>query len=192
MTEQANSPVAKPAGHRLETGAPGALLQAARVATRVATPVDVCGRSNTIQLDEPWHSNTQQHRMDVCGRTGTKVARTSKPLPGILEVGTQIRRPFAATKDVRASGLPGGRAATARHAGLIERLAERHEAVRAWCAANAIDLLASAGKSTAIPIQRRAGSPSTCSGRSCSSARSRTDRPLGLRMGALMTSLKRP
>jgi hypothetical protein len=49
-----------------------------------ATPVDVCGRSNTIQHDDPSQLNTQQHAMDVSGRIGTKVARTSKPLVGIL------------------------------------------------------------------------------------------------------------
>jgi hypothetical protein len=54
------------------------------VATRVATPVDACGRSNTIQHDDPCRSNTQQHAMDVSGRTETKLARTSKPLVGIL------------------------------------------------------------------------------------------------------------
>ena len=35
------------------------------VATRVATPVDVGGRSNTIQHDDPGYSNTLQHAMDV-------------------------------------------------------------------------------------------------------------------------------
>jgi hypothetical protein len=53
-------------------------------ATRVATPVDVYGRNNTIQHDDPCHSNTQQHGMDLSGRSETKVARTSKPLVGIL------------------------------------------------------------------------------------------------------------
>ena len=59
-------------------------FDSARVATRVATPVDVCGRSNTIQHDDPGRSNTQQHGMDAYGRIKTKVARTSKPLVGIL------------------------------------------------------------------------------------------------------------
>jgi hypothetical protein len=47
-------------------------------------------------------SNTQQHAMDVYGRSKTKVDRTSKPLPGILgdvggrsaSLGDVDRRPF--------------------------------------------------------------------------------------------------
>ena len=67
------------------------LHQIIYVATRVATPVDVYGLSNTNQHDERCRSNTQQHGMDVCGRTETKVARTSKPLAGILgDVGGRI------------------------------------------------------------------------------------------------------
>jgi hypothetical protein len=50
----------------------------------VPTPVDVCGRSNTIQHDDPHRPNTTQHAMDVDGRSKTKVGRTSKPLVGIL------------------------------------------------------------------------------------------------------------
>jgi hypothetical protein len=53
-------------------------------ATVTATPVDVCGRSNTIQHDDLSATNTQQHGMDVSGRFVAKVARTSKPLVGIL------------------------------------------------------------------------------------------------------------
>ena len=53
-------------------------------ATVTATPVDVRGRSNTIQHDDPWHSSTQQHAMDLSGRIETKLARTSKPLVDIL------------------------------------------------------------------------------------------------------------
>jgi len=65
--------------------------KAAHVATGVATPVDVCGRSNTIQHDDLRRSNTPQHGMDVYGRTETQLCRTSKPLPGILgDVGGRI------------------------------------------------------------------------------------------------------
>ena len=46
--------------------------------------MDVCGRSNTIQHDDPARSNTQRHGMDAGGRINTKVGRTSKPVPGIL------------------------------------------------------------------------------------------------------------
>ena len=44
------------------------LTQLSYVAT-YATPVDVCGRSNTIQHGDLSHSNTQQHAMDVSERT---------------------------------------------------------------------------------------------------------------------------
>ena len=66
-------------------------MEAIRVATRVATPVDVCGRSNTIQHDDLAGSNTQLYGMDARGRIETKVARTSKPQLGILgDVGGRI------------------------------------------------------------------------------------------------------
>lgn len=53
-----------------------------------------------------------------------------------VEVGVQVTRPFEASGDVRSSSLPSGFAATARHAGPIERMGDTHGAVRAWCAAN--------------------------------------------------------
>jgi hypothetical protein len=44
--------------------------------------VDIRGRSNTIQHDDPCRSNTQQHAMELYGRINTKLARTSRPLAG--------------------------------------------------------------------------------------------------------------
>jgi effector-binding domain-containing protein len=53
-----------------------------------------------------------------------------------VEVGVQVNRSFQGTEDVRASSLPGGMAATARHTGPIARIGDTHQAVCAWCAAN--------------------------------------------------------
>lgn len=52
-----------------------------------------------------------------------------------VEVGVQVSQPFHAAGEVRSSALPAGLAATARHAGPIERIGDTHDAVRAWCAA---------------------------------------------------------
>lgn len=53
-----------------------------------------------------------------------------------VEVGVQVNRPFEASGDVRASSLPGGMAATARHVGPIGKIGDTHDAARTWCAAN--------------------------------------------------------
>lgn len=53
-----------------------------------------------------------------------------------VEIGVQVTRLFEAGGEVQSSSLPGGLAATARHAGPIERIGDTHAAVRGWCAAN--------------------------------------------------------
>jgi effector-binding domain-containing protein len=53
-----------------------------------------------------------------------------------VEVGVQVTRAFEAEGDVRASSLPGGRAATARHTGPMGMIGDTHNAIRSWCAAH--------------------------------------------------------
>ena len=53
-----------------------------------------------------------------------------------VEVGVQVNRAFEASGDVRASSLPGGTAATARHTGPMDNIGDTHKAVRTWCAAH--------------------------------------------------------
>ena len=51
-----------------------------------------------------------------------------------VEVGVQVNRGFEPRGEVRPSSLPGGTAATATHAGPMDKIGDTHQAVRAWCA----------------------------------------------------------
>jgi effector-binding domain-containing protein len=57
-----------------------------------------------------------------------------------VEVGVQVNGPFESRDDVISSSLPAGLVATARHIGPIERIADTHAAICAWCTSNGYSL----------------------------------------------------
>jgi effector-binding domain-containing protein len=53
-----------------------------------------------------------------------------------LEVGVELQTPFGECGEVVGSATPAGSVATAEHFGPYNRLAEAHQAIRAWCASH--------------------------------------------------------
>ena len=54
----------------------------------------------------------------------------------VVDFGVEVTRPFAQSGEVVSTGTPSGRVASALHTGPYERLAETHQAIHAWAAAN--------------------------------------------------------
>jgi effector-binding domain-containing protein len=65
----------------------------------------------------------------------------------VVDFGVEVTRPFAQSGDVVSTETPAGRVASALHIGPYERLAEAHQAIHAWAAANDATI---AGKSWEI------------------------------------------
>jgi effector-binding domain-containing protein len=97
-------------------------------------------------------------------KQGHNVMLCNDDVPNV-EVGVQVSGSFDPIDHVVASALPGGLVATATHAGPIAKIGDTHHAVCEWSKANGYQLLAPAGRSTAIPTRPPAISASTCSGR---------------------------
>ena len=57
-----------------------------------------------------------------------------------LEVGVELESPFDGYEDVVGSSLPAGSVATTMHLGPYSQLANAHQAVQQWCAAQKIEL----------------------------------------------------
>jgi effector-binding domain-containing protein len=54
----------------------------------------------------------------------------------VVDFGVEVTRAFAQSGDVVSTETPAGRVASALHLGPYERLAETHQAIRTWAAAN--------------------------------------------------------
>ena len=68
-------------------------------------------------------------------KDGHNVMLYKDDLPTV-EVGVQVNVSFESSGSVVPSALPGGRVATAKHIGPIDKLGDTHDAVCEWCTAN--------------------------------------------------------
>lgn len=55
-----------------------------------------------------------------------------------IDFGVEVVRRFESTGEVCCASTPGGRIATAMHVGPYQKLADTHDAVRTWAAANGL------------------------------------------------------
>jgi hypothetical protein len=60
----------------------------------------------------------------------------SRDAPMQIDFGVEVTRPFDPAGEVRATFTPAGEVALAVHVGNYGRLAETHQAIHDWCAAN--------------------------------------------------------
>jgi effector-binding domain-containing protein len=122
-----------------------AVERAVTIETTVATPTAVIAETTTWQefpqlwrqlLDEVW-AFVRSAELDA----GRNVMLYKDGRPSV-EVGVEVRGPFAPGGRVVPSELPAGTAAKTIQRGppSPEGIADAHEAVTAWCAANGIEL----------------------------------------------------
>jgi effector-binding domain-containing protein len=86
-------------------------------------------------LDQVW-AFLRQNDIRIAGHN---IMLYKDDVPNV-EVGVQVRRPFAPTGRVVPSRLPGGQVARTVHRGPYDQLAEPHRAVREWCLARGLAL----------------------------------------------------
>lgn len=59
---------------------------------------------------------------------------------GTVEVGVEVKEPFAGTERIHCSRIPGGRTVTAAHFGPYPSLGATHLAIQQWCGRNNLQL----------------------------------------------------
>jgi effector-binding domain-containing protein len=106
-------------------------------AVRVRVTIAEVGRAWRPALDQVW----TVLRADGTLKPGHNLFLYHHParrdLPMDIDFGVVVARRFDQAGDVRCVETPFGEVATTRHIGPYERLRGAHDAIHAWCAANA-------------------------------------------------------
>jgi effector-binding domain-containing protein len=121
----------------------GVMAYAVRTETVAAAPIAVVRRRvDAGQLSKvvPEGCGTVWKALKAMGVTGAgrHVAVYRCESGGMIdvEVGAEVREPFAGDEEVLCSATPAGEAATVTHFGPYGQLGAAHRAVRDWCGAN--------------------------------------------------------